>query len=135
MIEYYFLYVVALIWIIFATIQDLKTEEIANWLSFSLIAFVLAYRGFYAIWSGSVGFFVYGLLGVLLFTVLAYVLYYARVFGGGDAKLLMGIGGIWPYLIWETTTLLLGRERVRGIRRQKREEAFIRGAGSSGLRK
>jgi Flp pilus assembly protein protease CpaA len=95
--EYYFLYAVALVWVIFATVQDLRKTEIANWLTFSLIAFVLAYRGFYAVWSKDIMFFVYGLVGVLVFVVLGYGLYYGRVFGGGDAKLLMGLGGIWPY--------------------------------------
>jgi len=95
--EYYFLYAIAFIWIVFATVQDLKTTEIANWLSFSLIAFVLAYRAFYASLFEGVMFFVYGLMGVLLFVVLGYIFYYGKVFAGGDAKLLMGLGGIWPY--------------------------------------
>jgi len=97
MLEYYFLYAIAFIWIVFATVQDLKTTEIANWLSFSLIAFVLAYRAFYASLFEDVMFFVYGLMGVLLFVVLGYIFYYGKVFAGGDAKLLMGLGGIWPY--------------------------------------
>jgi len=97
--EYYFLYAFAFAWMVFATVQDLKTTEIANWVSFSLVAFVLAYRGFYAIWSKDVMFFVYGLLGVIVFTVLAYGFYYMKVFGGGDAKLLIGLGGIWPYAV------------------------------------
>ena len=97
MLEYYFLYAIAFIWIVFATVQDLKTTEIANWLSFSLIAFVLAYRAFYASLFEDVMFFVYGLIGVLLFVVLGYIFYYSKVFAGGDAKLLMGLGGIWPY--------------------------------------
>jgi len=42
-------------------------------------------------------FFVYGVFGVLLFVALAYAFYYGRVFAGGDAKLLMGLGGIFPF--------------------------------------
>jgi len=38
MLEIIFLLVLALIWIIFATIQDLRTKEIANWLNFSFVA-------------------------------------------------------------------------------------------------
>lgn len=91
------MYVLALVWVVFAVVQDLKTREVANWLNFSLIAFVLAYRGFYALASKDFMFFVYGLLGVLIFVVLGYVFYYGRVFAGGDAKLLMGLGGVFPY--------------------------------------
>jgi Flp pilus assembly protein protease CpaA len=95
--EYYFLFGLALIWIVFATIQDLKKREVANWLNFSLIAFALAYRGFYASLHTDWSFFFYGLFGFAVFFVLAYAFYYGRVFAGGDAKLLMGIGAVLPF--------------------------------------
>lgn len=97
MIEYYFLFLVGLLAVLFAVVQDLRTREIANWVTFSLIAFVLAYRLFYSIHTGDFLFFVYGLCGVVLFAVLGYFFYYLGVFAGGDAKLLFGLGGIIPY--------------------------------------
>ncbi len=97
MSEYLFLYIVGFIAILFAVIQDLRTREIANWLTFSLIAFVLAYRAIYSIYSNNFMFFIYGLFGVFLFVGLGYLFYYARIFAGGDAKLLFGLGGIFPY--------------------------------------
>ena len=36
-----FLIILALIWLIFAVISDLKTREVPNWLNFSLIIFAL----------------------------------------------------------------------------------------------
>jgi len=95
--EFYFLFTIATIWIVFAVVQDLKTEEISNWLNYSLVATVLAYRAFYAVWSKDIMFFIFGLIGVLVFTVIAYAFYYGRVFGGGDVRLLIGLGGIFPY--------------------------------------
>jgi Flp pilus assembly protein protease CpaA len=95
--EFYFLFALGFVWIIFAVFQDLKTREISNWLNFSLIAFVLAYRAFYSISIKDVEFFVLGLAGVLFFVLLGYLFYYGRVFAGGDAKLLMGLGGVLPY--------------------------------------
>ena len=97
MIEYIFLYVLAGIWILFAVIQDMRTREVANWLTYSLIAFVLAYRAFYAIAFDDAMFFVFGLFGVGIFIGLGFLFYYAKVFAGGDAKLLMGLGGILPF--------------------------------------
>jgi len=94
--QYYFLFALAFIWTLVATIQDIKKREVANWLNFSLIAFALAYRAFYALHS-SLNFFLYGLIGFVLFFVISYALYYARAFAGGDAKLLMGFGIILPY--------------------------------------
>ncbi len=95
--EYYFLFGLALIWIVFAMVQDLKKREVANWLNFSLIAFALSYRAFYASLFHDWGFFIFGLLGFAIFFVLAYAFYYGRVFAGGDAKLLMGIGAVLPF--------------------------------------
>ena len=74
--QYYFLFVLAFVWLIFAVAQDLRTREIANWLNFSLIAFALAYRAFYSISVKNADFFLFGLGGVLLFVVLGYIFYY-----------------------------------------------------------
>jgi|SRR3989338_344056 len=84
-------------WILFATVQDLRTREVANWLTFSLLAFVLAYRAFWASISSNASFFLWGLAGCAAFVGLAYAFYYGRVFAGGDAKLLMGVGTALPY--------------------------------------
>jgi Flp pilus assembly protein protease CpaA len=95
--EYYFLFVLALIWTIFATIQDLRSREVANWLNFSLIAFALAYRAFYAIQNNNAQFFLLGIAGFGIFFGLAHAFYYTKIFAGGDAKLLMSYGIILPY--------------------------------------
>jgi len=95
--EFYFLFALAIVWIIFAVVQDLRTREIANWLNFSLIAFALAYRAIYAAYTSNALFFVYGLIGVVIFVFLGYLFYYGRIFAGGDAKLLMGLGGVMPF--------------------------------------
>ncbi|MDO8508896.1 MAG: A24 family peptidase [Nanoarchaeota archaeon] len=95
--EYYFLFVLALIWCIFAVYVDLKKREVPNWLNFSLVGFALAYRAFYSLFSGDASYFLTGILGFGIFFGLAYGFYYARAFAGGDAKLLMGFGIILPY--------------------------------------
>jgi len=95
--EHYFLFGLAFVWTVFAVIQDYRTREVSNWLNFSLIAFVLGYRAFYATVTGEWMFLVYGVIGVGGFIGLAYVFYYTRIFAGGDAKLLMGYGGVLPY--------------------------------------
>jgi len=103
--EYYFLFALALIWTIFATIQDIRKREVANWLNFSLIAFALAYRAFYATINNQPSFFYLGLTAFVLFFILAHALYYSKAFAGGDAKLLMGFSLILPYT--SITSLLI----------------------------
>ncbi|MFH1425154.1 MAG: A24 family peptidase [archaeon] len=94
---HYFLFAIAFLFTLFATIQDIKKREVANWLNFSFIAFALAYRAFCAIHFKNIHFFLLGLSGFAIFFILAHAFYYSRAFAGGDAKLLMGFGIILPY--------------------------------------
>ena len=97
MYENLFLIIIALIWIIGAVIQDLKKREVSNWWNFSLIAVALSYRAFLSILMHDYMYFIYGLIGFAVFFILANVFYYARIFAGGDAKLLMALGAVLPF--------------------------------------
>src|SRR3989344_2872025 len=85
---------IAIIWLIFAAICDIKTREIPDWLNYSLIAIGLGLR---FIFSFSEGFnlLLYGLLGVGISFLFGSAMYYGRQWGGGDVKLLMGIGAMF----------------------------------------
>jgi len=97
MLEVIFLFVFALIWVMFALVQDIRTTEIANWVSFSLIIFALGFRFFYSLFSsGGFGFFYYGLIGLAVFYALGNLLYNAKMFAGGDAKLFIALGAVLP---------------------------------------
>ncbi len=98
MIEMIFLFVLAFVWIIVATVQDLKTREITNWLNFSLIIFALGFRFFYVLFSGEgYGFFYQGLIGLGIFFIFGNLFYYGRMFAGGDAKLMIALGAVLPF--------------------------------------
>jgi len=98
MFEVIFLFVLALIWIVFATIQDSRQREVANWLNFSLIIFALGFRFFYSLFSlEDFQFFYQGLIGLGIFFVIGNVLYYGKMFAGGDAKLMIALGPILPF--------------------------------------
>ena len=91
-----FLFALAFIWLAVASLQDIKKREVANWLSFSLILFALAFRGFYALFNADFWFFLNGVIGLAIFYAIATALYYARLFAGGDLKLLMALGAVLP---------------------------------------
>ncbi len=95
--EYYFLFALTLVWLVFAVVQDLRTREISNWLNFSLLTIGLSYRGFYALLFDKPSFFFFGLAGAGFFIGLSYLLYYGKAFAGGDAKLLMSLGAVLPF--------------------------------------
>ena len=97
MFEIIVLSIFALIWLVFASVQDLRTRTISNWISFSLIIFVLGFRFFYSLFNENFAFFYQGLIGLGIFFVLGNLLYYGRMFAGGDAKLMIALGTILPF--------------------------------------
>ena len=97
-----------LTWLLMASFFDLATREVPDWISYSMIALGLTFRLFASIIDKSIWPFMYGLLGYGVFFILGCFMYYTKQWGGGDAKLLMGIGAVfatpffgaeysWPY--------------------------------------
>jgi len=92
---------IVFVWVVFAIIQDLKSREIANWLNFSLVIFVLVIRFFYSLFSNNYWWFIFGLVGLGVFFLLGHLFYHARLFAGGDAKLFIAFGVVVPLsIIW-----------------------------------
>lgn len=87
--------VIATLWLGAATIQDLKKREVANWLSFSLIIIALALRAIASIISADYYYFLLSIAAIAIFFGVANLLYYLKVFAGGDAKLLTAIAAVF----------------------------------------
>lgn len=96
MYETVFLIALALIWVLVASIYDIKKRLVFNWLSFSLIIFALGFRFFYSLFNENLTFFYQGLIGLGIFFLLGNFFYYTRMFAGGDAKLMMALGPVLP---------------------------------------
>jgi len=94
--ENWFLIGLGLVWIIGAVLQDLRRREVDNLWNFSLIGFALAYRFAVSIWGGNYWFMLNGLIGFGIFFILGNLFYYSRLFAGGDAKLVMALGVVFP---------------------------------------
>jgi Flp pilus assembly protein protease CpaA len=60
--EVIFLFGLGFVWMFFAAVQDLKTTEVSNWLTYSLVVFGLAGRAFFAIAESDLSFFLVGVL-------------------------------------------------------------------------
>jgi len=107
--ENYFLIAIAIIWMFIAAVQDFRKREVANWWSFSLIVLALAYRGFLSVSMNNAWYFLWGIIGLVVGFVLANSLYYARMFAGGDAKLMYGVFCVLPLsLLWKENLVILG---------------------------
>lgn len=86
---------VAFVALVFASISDIKTREIPNWLTYSLITIGFSLRFIYSTVSNSWNFFLYAVLSFSAFYILASMIYYTRQWGGGDAKLMLGLAAMF----------------------------------------
>lgn len=85
---------IAFIALVIGTITDIKTREVPDWVNFGLIFSALGIRLVYSSITFDWMFFVYGLFGLAVFVIIAYLMFYAGQWGGGDSKLLMGLGAL-----------------------------------------
>ena len=94
-LEVFFIFLI-LIYLIIASIYDIRTREIPDFLSFSLIGIALTIALAKSIYFLTFSFIVQSLFGLLVFVILSFFLYYTKQWGGGDAKMLMAIGAALP---------------------------------------
>lgn len=92
----YFLISIALIYLIFATIFDIKTKEIPDWLSFSLISIALFANLLYSLIFNEWNYIIFSLIGLVTALIFGSLMYYSRQWGGGDTKLLVGLCALIP---------------------------------------
>ncbi len=84
-----------------ASYCDLRTREVPDWISYGTIFFGFGTRILFSLYAHSWMPLVSGLLGFLAFLVIGVVMYYTGQWGGGDSKIVMGVGaliGLRPYL-------------------------------------
>src|SRR3989338_8652602 len=81
--------------LIIASISDIRTREVPDLLNYSLIFVAIGLRAIYSAATGEWSFLVSGLVGLGVFFSFALILFYAGQWGGGDSKLLMGMGAMF----------------------------------------
>ena len=85
--------VITLLVLLIASYTDIKTREVPDWISYSLIFLALGIRAIFSVESGW-NVLLSGVLGFAVCFAIAYLFYYTSQWGGGDAKLLMGMGAM-----------------------------------------
>jgi Flp pilus assembly protein protease CpaA len=84
---------VTLVVILVASYSDLRWREVPDWLSYGLIFSALAVRGIFSFIEGW-EVILAGALGFVICFLIACLFYYSNQWGGGDSKLLMGMGAV-----------------------------------------
>jgi len=79
--------------LIIASYADIRTREVPDWLSYGFLFAVLGIRTIFS-FQLSWNILIEGILGFAVFFLLALLFYYTNQWGGGDSKLLMGMGAV-----------------------------------------
>lgn len=82
----------AFIVLLLATITDLKKLEVPDWLNFSFLAFAAFVKIAATIISGDLSILSNAAISFTIIFIFGIILYYAQSLGGGDIKLLFGLG-------------------------------------------
>ena len=80
--------------LIIASYMDLKKREVADWLNFFLISAGIGISIIYSIYFLDYRYVFFSIAGFLLSFLIGYFMYYTGQWGGGDSKMLMGLGAI-----------------------------------------
>lgn len=109
---------IALIALIIGTITDIKTREVPDWLNYSLIASGIGIALIFSLTISKWSFFLNSIAGFGIFFLLAIIMFYTGQWGGGDSKIIMGLGAMlgvditfrtMPFLaIFIINTLIVG---------------------------
>ena len=87
-------YAVSFVVLLIGSFTDLKTREVPDWLNYGLIISGIGLNLlFSAVYSNS-SFIINSLVGLAVFFGIAYIMFYAGQWGGGDSKMLMGLGAM-----------------------------------------
>ncbi|MBT4351937.1 hypothetical protein HOD20_05390, partial [archaeon] len=88
------IFIIALVSLVIGSISDLKTYEIPDWLNFSLIAVGVGVNAIYSLSTQNYIYIIECLVGLAFSVALAYLMFYTGQWGGGDSKMIMGLGAI-----------------------------------------
>src|SRR3989344_4137454 len=94
-----------------ATIHDLRTREVPDWITYSMIMAGFGLRAIGALGPESWQYFISAFIGLAITYLLGSIMYYAKQWGGGDAKMMMALGVIFatrPEFVQASTMPFLG---------------------------
>ena len=88
------LLIIAFLGLLIGSFTDIKTREVPDWVNYSMIFIGLGLRLLFSAAFWDYHFILEGVIGFALFAGLAFLMFYAGQWGGGDAKMMMGLGAL-----------------------------------------
>jgi Flp pilus assembly protein protease CpaA len=86
--------IIAFLALAIASYTDIKTLEVPDWLSYSLIAIGVGGNLIYSIFYSDFSFILKSLLGLIAAFAIGMLMFYTGQWGGGDSKVLFGLGAL-----------------------------------------
>ncbi|MBU2560944.1 MAG: A24 family peptidase [Nanoarchaeota archaeon] len=88
------LLMIVFIALLIGSYTDFKVREVPDWLNYGLIFVGFGLRLIFSITYQDADYIIHGLLGFGAFFIIALVMFYAGQWGGGDSKMVMGLGAL-----------------------------------------
>lgn len=86
--------IITIISLIIASITDIKTREVPDWLNYSLIIIGISIHGIYSLIFSNPHYILSSIYGASLFLIIALVMFKTGQWGGGDSKMLIALGAL-----------------------------------------
>jgi len=87
-------YTIAFLVLLIGSYTDMKTREVPDWVNFGLIGVGFGINLLFSIIFWKINFILASVMGFAVFFAIAWVMFYTGQWGGGDSKILMGLGAI-----------------------------------------
>lgn len=87
-------YSISFIALVIGSITDLKTREVPDWVNYGMVFSGLGLNLLFSVIYSNPSFAINSILGLVIFFGIAYIMFYAGQWGGGDSKMLMGLGAM-----------------------------------------
>ncbi|MBI2657499.1 prepilin peptidase [Candidatus Woesearchaeota archaeon] len=87
-------YALSFLALFIGSITDFKTREVPDWVNYGLVISGIGINLLFSVIYSDSSFIINSILGLTIFFGIAYIMFYAGQWGGGDSKMLMGIGAM-----------------------------------------
>lgn len=99
--------ILILLFLVVVSIMDIKRREVDDYLSYGFFLFAISFRLLLSIVYWDYVILLKGLFGFIIAYIIASFFFYTRQWGGGDAKILIGLGVLLGFDLTFNATLLV----------------------------
>ena len=101
-------YTIAFLVFLIGSYTDFKTREVPDWVNFGFIGVGFGVNLIFSVIYWEISFILASVIGFGIFFGLAWIMFYAGQWGGGDSKILMGLGAMIGIDVFSRNFFLVG---------------------------